>query len=73
MKKLFIAGATLLLAAAAVTGFVAYDRSHANVLLDANVEALSQNEGEVIVGKLCVYSESECYRWGCTSVPGIKE
>ena len=43
-KKLLLAGATLLLAAAAVTGFAAYDKSNVSDLLDANVEALALNE-----------------------------
>ena len=44
-KKLFLAGATLLLAAA-VTGFAAYERSNMSDLMDANVEALARNEGD---------------------------
>lgn len=43
-KKLLFAGATLLLAAAAVTGLAAYDKSNVSDLLDANVEALALNE-----------------------------
>ena len=43
-KKLLLAGATLLLVAAAVTGFAAYERSNVSDLLDANVEALALNE-----------------------------
>ena len=45
----------------AASGFAACDRSHAGALLDAAVEALSQNEGEVIVGVVCVVCASECY------------
>ena len=43
-KKLLLAGATLLLAAAAVTGLAAYERSNMSDLMDANVEALARNE-----------------------------
>ena len=43
-KKLLLAGAMLLLAAAAVTGFAAYERSNVSDLLDANVEALADDE-----------------------------
>ena len=43
-KKLLLAGATLLLVAAAVTGFAAYEKSNVSDLLDANVEALALNE-----------------------------
>ena len=45
-KKLLLAGATLLLAAAAVTGFAAYEKSNVSDLLNANVEALARNEIE---------------------------
>lgn len=43
-KKLLLAGAALLLAAAAVTGFSAYEESNISDLLNANVEALADNE-----------------------------
>ena len=43
-KKLLLAGATLLLAAAAVTGFAAYDKASLLDLMDANVEALTRHE-----------------------------
>ena len=43
-KKLLLAGATLLLAAAAVTGLAAYEKSNVYDLLNANVEALALNE-----------------------------
>ena len=43
-KKLLLAGAMLLLAVAAVTGFAAYEKSNVSDLLDANVEALTRNE-----------------------------
>ena len=45
-KKLLLAGA-MLLAAAAVTGFAAYDKSNVSDLLDANVEALARNEDPI--------------------------
>ena len=45
-KKLFLAGATLLLAAAAVTGLAAYDKSSMSELMNANVEALARHEGD---------------------------
>ena len=45
-KKLLLAGATLLLVAAAVTGFAAYERSNMSDLMDANVEALARNEDD---------------------------
>lgn len=44
-KKLLLAGAAMLLAAAAVTGFSAYNKTNVPDLLSANVEALAQNEG----------------------------
>lgn len=43
-KKLLLAGAMLLLAVAAVTGFAAYRKIDVSDLLDANVEALALNE-----------------------------
>ena len=43
-KKLLLAGATLLLAAAAVTGFAAYERSNVSDLHDADAEALADLE-----------------------------
>ena len=43
-KKLLLAGVMLLLAAAAVTGLAAYEKSNVSDLLDANVEALALNE-----------------------------
>ena len=43
-KKLLLAGAMLLLAVAAVTGFAAYERANMSDLMDANVEALARNE-----------------------------
>lgn len=43
-KKLFFAGAALLLAAAAVTGYSLRGESNLSALLDANVEALAGNE-----------------------------
>ena len=45
-KKLLLAGATLLLVAAAVTGFAAYERANMSDLMDANVEALARNEDD---------------------------
>ena len=51
-KKLLLAGATLLLAAAAVTGLDAYERSNMSDLMDANVEALARNEDP-----MCSYNE----------------
>ena len=42
-KKLLLAGATLL-AAAAVTGLAAYDKSSMSELMNANVEALTRQE-----------------------------
>ena len=43
-KKLLLAGAALLLAAAAVTGFAAYEKANISDLMNANVEALAENE-----------------------------
>ena len=49
-KKLLLAGATLLLVAAAVTGFAAYERANMSVELSdlalENVEALARNEDD---------------------------
>ena len=56
-KKLFLAGATLLLAAAAVTGFAAYDKSNVSDLLDANVEALARNEENINCSTTCPYND----------------
>ena len=52
-KKLLLAGATLLLAAAAVTGFAAYEKSSMSELMNANVEALADNEGGETVKCYC--------------------
>ena len=43
-KKLFLAGAAMLLAAAAVTGYSASSKSNVSELLNANVEALARGE-----------------------------
>lgn len=56
-KKLLLAGATLLLAAAAVTGFAAYEKSGIAELVDANVEALARNEGDVNCSTNCPYND----------------
>ena len=55
-KKLLLAGAMLLLAVAAVTGFAAYERANMSDLMDANVEALARNEDDkngVEVSAIC--------------------
>ena len=55
-KKLLLAGAMLLLAVAAVTGFAAYEKSNVSFLLDANVEALALNEtveNAFVVSAIC--------------------
>ena len=43
-KKILLAGAVALMAAAAVTGYSAYSKSNVSDLLCANVEALTQYE-----------------------------
>ena len=43
-KKLLLAGATMLVAAAVVTGYSAYSKSNVSDLLSANVEALTRGE-----------------------------
>lgn len=43
-KKFLLAGAAVLLAAAAVTGYSAYSKSNVTDLLSANVEALARGE-----------------------------
>lgn len=43
-KKLLLAGAVALMAAAAVTGFSAYNKTNVPDLLSSNVEALAQYE-----------------------------
>ena len=45
-KKLLLAGAMLLLAVAAVTGFAAYERANMSYLIDDNVEALARNDDD---------------------------
>lgn len=44
-KKLLLAGAVALMAAAAVTRFSAYNKTNVSDLLSANVEALARGEG----------------------------
>lgn len=60
-KKLFFAGAALLLAAAAVTGYSLRGESNLSALLDANVEALAGNE---------VTTSSCLGLWGTCMLPG---
>lgn len=43
-KKLLLAGAVALMAAAAVTGFSAYNKTNVPDLLSSNVEALAHGE-----------------------------
>lgn len=53
-KKLLLAGAVALMAAAAVTGYSAYSKSNVPDLLSANVEALAQGEsGDVNCSTHC--------------------
>lgn len=47
-KKLLLAGAAMLLAAAAVTGFSAYNKTNVPDLLSANVEALAKDESSTL-------------------------
>ena len=56
-KKLFLAGATLLLAVAAVTGLAAYDKSSMSELMNANVEALARNEENINCSTTCPYND----------------
>ena len=56
-KKLLLAGATLLLAAAAVTGLAAYDKSSMSELMNANVEALARNEENINCSTTCPYND----------------
>ena len=78
-KKLLLAGATLLLATAAVTGFAAYDKSNVSDLLDANVEALATGEQQGLMKYVCEYlgccgGEKKCFTgsvsYGGASVSG---
>ena len=78
-NKLLLAGATLLLAAAAVTGFAAYDKSNVSDLLDANVEALATGEQQGLMKYVCEYlgccgGEKKCFTgsvsYGGASVSG---
>ena len=43
-KKILLAGAVALMAAAAVTGFSVYNKTNVSDLLNANVEALASGE-----------------------------
>ena len=52
-KKLLLAGATLLLAAAAVTGLAAYDKSSMSELMNANVEEYEYWCDRGYPGKAC--------------------
>ena len=78
-NKLLLAGATLLLAAAAVTGFAAYEKSNVSDLLDANVEALATGEQQGLMKYVCEYlgccgGEKKCFTgsvsYGGASVSG---
>ena len=78
-KKLLLAGATLLLAAAAVTGFASYEKSDVSDLLDANVEALATGEQQGLMKYVCEYlgccgGEKKCFTgsvsYGGASVSG---
>ena len=56
-KKLLLAGATLLLTDAAVTGFAAYDKSSMSELMNANVEILTRQE-------ISQNSRQRCFGYG---------
>lgn len=59
-KKLLLAGAVALLAAAAVTGSTAYSKTNVSELLNANVEALARGEQPDV--NECLYDPSmECW------------
>lgn len=45
-KKLLLAGAVALMAAAAVTGYSVYNKTNVSDLLNANVEALAHDESD---------------------------
>lgn len=47
-KKILLAGAVALMAAAAVTGYSAYSKSNVSDLLSANVEALTRGESSTL-------------------------
>lgn len=58
-KKLLLAGAVALMAAAAVTGYSAYSKSNVSDLLNANVEALAR--GESVTTWNCIGNTGDCY------------
>lgn len=60
-KKILLAGAVALMAAAAVTGYTAHSKTVMVDLLSANVEALAQNEGTKV---------SSCYLEKMSGFPG---
>lgn len=60
-KKILLAGAVALMAAAAVTGYTAHSKTGMVDLLSANVEALAQNEGTKV---------SSCYLEKMSGFPG---
>nr|WP_195458332.1 NVEALA domain-containing protein [Alistipes sp. D31t1_170403_E11] len=47
-KKILLAGAVALMAAAAVTGFSVYNKTNVSDLLNANVEALASGESSTL-------------------------
>ena len=58
-EKLIFAGAVVLMATAAVTGFAISDRSNTFDLLNANVEALAN--GETATTWNCIGNTGDCY------------
>ena len=58
-KKLIFAGAVVLMATAAVTGFAISDQSNTFDLLNANVEALAN--GETATTWNCIGNTGDCY------------
>ena len=55
-KELFL-GVTSLIMLASVTGFISYEQVNINDLLNANVDALAQNETQPDLSD-CVYDEN---------------
>ena len=58
-KKLLFGGVAMLLAAAAVTGFAVYEQSNVSDLLNANVEALANNEDPDCTYNIVKINENE--------------
>ena len=68
-KKLFLAGAILVMSAAAVVGYKVYNQSQMSAFMKANIEALTDAESSYRLVGTCYNIEYACiYRCKCNEL-----